>query len=477
MNRYPAWKYTLVAVVILIGLLYTIPNFYGESPAVQISPAKSTLKADAALLKKVEATLQLADIKFNGIFLDANGVKVRFASPDEQIKAKDKLIANLGKDYSVALNLLSQTPNWLLAIGAKPMYLGLDLRGGVHFLLQVDMKAALDKAAESSVGDFRTSLRREKINYFGIEPLAVIPGGLAYDKETFPMPQPDARTETGAALTVGEWIGVSGAAFTTGLGRRTSLSYSLFLGLANVRLGRWWGSQIRASSLRVRDTGLRAAFKTQIYLFDELLARFHGTRRAWQYLSDGGHFENTAAYELLRPQRKIKLIVICDCGADPKYEFGDLANLTRLARIDFGIELEVDGAVTNDVNLGSVFGKTTDFFRGKDGALPLHDKCAVLVNVYHDARLSNIEVGERRKDPDARIIVLKPRLLTSSAADLCEYRATHPAFPQEPTADQFFDEAQWESYRRLGMEVAMRVFPGRDSPQAYRAAFFEKILA
>ena len=168
MNRYPTWKYILVAVVVLIGLLYTIPNFYGESPAVQISPAKATLKADAALLKKVEATLKLADIKFNGIFLDANGVKVRFDSPEEQIKAKDKLIANLGKDYSVALNLLSQTPNWLLAIGAKPMYLGLDLRGGVHFLLQVDMKAALDKAAESSVGDFRTSLRRDKINYFGI---------------------------------------------------------------------------------------------------------------------------------------------------------------------------------------------------------------------------------------------------------------------------------------------------------------------
>ncbi len=168
MNRYPSWKYILVAVVVLIGLLYTIPNFYGESPAVQVSPAKSTLKADPALLKKVEATLQLAGIKFNGIFLDASGVKVRFDSPDEQIKAKDKLIANLGKDYSVALNLLSQTPNWLLAIGAKPMYLGLDLRGGGHFLLQVDMKAALDKAAESSVGDFRTSLRRDKINYFGI---------------------------------------------------------------------------------------------------------------------------------------------------------------------------------------------------------------------------------------------------------------------------------------------------------------------
>lgn len=168
MNRYPTWKYILVAVVIVIGLLYTIPNFFGESPAVQVSPAKTSLKADAALLSKVEATLKLANVPFNGIYLDATGVKVRFADPEAQIKAKDKLIANLGKDYTVALNLLSQTPNWLLGIGAKPMYLGLDLRGGVHFLLQVDMKAALDKSAESSVGDFRTTLRREKVNYFGI---------------------------------------------------------------------------------------------------------------------------------------------------------------------------------------------------------------------------------------------------------------------------------------------------------------------
>lgn len=168
MNRYPMWKYILIAAVILIGLLYTIPNFFGESPAVQVSPAKSTLKSDNALLQKVENTLQLAGVPFNGIYLDASGVKVRFANPEDQIKAKDKLNASLGKDYTVALNLLSQTPNWLLAIGAKPMYLGLDLRGGVHFLLQVDMKAALDKAAESSVGDFRTTLRKEKINYFGI---------------------------------------------------------------------------------------------------------------------------------------------------------------------------------------------------------------------------------------------------------------------------------------------------------------------
>ena len=169
MNRYPRWKYILVAAVIFIGLLYTLPNFYGESPAVQVSPTKSTLKADNALLAKVEASLKLANIPFDAIILEANGVKVRLKDKDDQLKAKDNLVSTLGnKEYSVALNLLTKTPNWLLGIGAKPMNKGLDLQGGVHFLLQVDMKAALTKAAESTVGDFRTVLRKEKINYFGI---------------------------------------------------------------------------------------------------------------------------------------------------------------------------------------------------------------------------------------------------------------------------------------------------------------------
>jgi preprotein translocase subunit SecD len=168
MNRYPKWKFAFIALVILIGLVYTIPNFYGESPAVQVSPAKATLKADIAMLGKVESSLKLANIPFDGIFLEANGVKVRLSNKDDQLKAKDNLTASLGKDYTVALNLLTKTPNWLLAIGAKPMNKGLDLQGGVHFLLQVDMKAALTKAAESSVGDFRGELRREKINYLGI---------------------------------------------------------------------------------------------------------------------------------------------------------------------------------------------------------------------------------------------------------------------------------------------------------------------
>lgn len=169
MNRYPIWKFVLIGTVFIIGLLYTIPNFFGESPAVQVSPAKTSLKLDDSLLKKVEDTLTLANIPFDGLFMDASGVKVRFANTDTQLLAKDKLVGNLGKDYTVALNLVPQTPNWLQSIGAKPMYLGLDLRGGVHFLLQVDMKAALDKAAESTVGDFRMALRKEKINYYGIE--------------------------------------------------------------------------------------------------------------------------------------------------------------------------------------------------------------------------------------------------------------------------------------------------------------------
>lgn len=162
------WKYIFVAIVILIGLLYTIPNFFGESPAVQVTPAKASVKVDSALLGQVEAIFKQEKIEYDGIFLDQRGVKARFKNTDTQIKAKDILQNNLGKDYTVALNLLSRTPNWLHSIGAKPMYLGLDLRGGVHFLMQVDMKAALDKAAERFVGDFRTSLRKERVSYIGV---------------------------------------------------------------------------------------------------------------------------------------------------------------------------------------------------------------------------------------------------------------------------------------------------------------------
>jgi preprotein translocase subunit SecD len=168
MNRYPLWKYILVLTALLLGLVYSMPNIFGESPAVQITTAKATTKLDPALLGKVEGALKQEKIKIDAIFMDSTGVKVRFADADTQIKAKDVLKSNLGKDYVIALNLISRSPTWLSNIHARPMYLGLDLRGGVHFLLQVDMKAALDKAADRYVGDFRASLRKERISYSGV---------------------------------------------------------------------------------------------------------------------------------------------------------------------------------------------------------------------------------------------------------------------------------------------------------------------
>jgi preprotein translocase subunit SecD len=168
MNRYPLWKYVLIATALTVGLLYTLPNFFGEVPAVQISPAKTTAKVDETLLSRVDQALTQASIKPDGIFLDPASIKVRLANADIQLKAKDVLQGALGENYVVALNLLSSSPRWLTKINALPMYLGLDLRGGVHFLLQVDMKGALTKAADRYVADIRTTLRGKEIRYAGI---------------------------------------------------------------------------------------------------------------------------------------------------------------------------------------------------------------------------------------------------------------------------------------------------------------------
>ncbi|MCX7153055.1 MAG: protein translocase subunit SecD, partial [Proteobacteria bacterium] len=173
MNRYPIWVYITVATALVLGLLYTLPNFFGESPAVQVSSARATIKVDSAVLDRVEETLKKSAIPYSGIFLDTSGVKVRLADTDTQLKAKDALVQAMNPDasnpsYTVALNLLSASPAWLTGIHALPMYLGLDLRGGVHFLLQVDMKAALTKRLESLAGDIRTQLRDKTIRHTGI---------------------------------------------------------------------------------------------------------------------------------------------------------------------------------------------------------------------------------------------------------------------------------------------------------------------
>ncbi|MDP1995626.1 MAG: protein translocase subunit SecD, partial [Gallionella sp.] len=168
MNRYPLWKYLLILAVLLAGLIYTLPNFYGESPAVQVSPLRASLKADGALLERVSNVLKSASLNPEVASLDGNSVKARFADTDSQLKAKDILATQLGDDYMVALNLLSRSPQWLTELGALPMYLGLDLRGGVHFLLQVDMNAALNKALEAVIGDIRSTLREQKVAYSGV---------------------------------------------------------------------------------------------------------------------------------------------------------------------------------------------------------------------------------------------------------------------------------------------------------------------
>jgi preprotein translocase subunit SecD len=168
MNRYPLWKYLVIGAALLISFVYTLPNFFGEVPAVQVMPVRTTEKVDAALLQRVDGALKAAGIATTGVALDVRGVKARFASTDVQIKAKDALQAAFGPGYTVALSLLPASPAWLSAIGALPMNLGLDLRGGVHFLLQVDMPKALEKAAERYQGDIRTLLREKKVRYTGI---------------------------------------------------------------------------------------------------------------------------------------------------------------------------------------------------------------------------------------------------------------------------------------------------------------------
>ncbi|MCK6411471.1 MAG: protein translocase subunit SecD [Azonexus sp.] len=173
MNRYPLWKYLTVAIALVLGFIYTLPNFFGESPAVQVSSAKATIKVDDKARARVEETLKSAAIGHDGIVLDSVGVKARFKDTDTQLKAKDLLEKTFNPDvadpqYVVALNLLSASPQWLTNLHALPMYLGLDLRGGVHFLLQVDMKGALTKRLDATAGDLRTTLRDKNVRHAGL---------------------------------------------------------------------------------------------------------------------------------------------------------------------------------------------------------------------------------------------------------------------------------------------------------------------
>ncbi|MDA0275229.1 MAG: protein translocase subunit SecD [Proteobacteria bacterium] len=198
MNRYPVWKYALIALCVLFAFVYTVPNFFGESPAVQVSAGRATVKVDAALVSRLEPALKAAGAPPTGMILDASGVRLRFSDADVQLKARDVVEQVLNPDpqdkaYVVALNLLSASPSWLTAINALPMYLGLDLRGGVHFLLQVDMQAALTKRMDAYAGEIRGLLRAQNLRHAGV----------ARDGQSLRVRFREAETRTKARAEIG----------------------------------------------------------------------------------------------------------------------------------------------------------------------------------------------------------------------------------------------------------------------------------
>ena len=283
------------------------------------------------------------------------------------------------------------------------------------------------------------------------------------------------------ALALGRWVAISGAAFTTGTGASTSLGLSLLLGLANVRLGYWWDSSIcpearphktRPNFIELGSRILSRILPVQTCLMNEFFARFHGPARRHWYLSDGGHFENTGCYELIR--RRVPFIVCSDAGQDPDYQFTDFANLVRKARTDFGAEIQVvrrtADLATDDPGarfpmpkleeivhpaLLDVIGGPEDFKplpqgdNGHDGATPAarSQRHALLARIHY--------LGT---DQFSWLLLIKPCLMGDETVDVLQYQRTHPLFPQEPTTDQYFDEAQWESYRKLGEHIGTELF-------------------
>jgi hypothetical protein len=227
----------------------------------------------------------------------------------------------------------------------------------------------------------------------------------------------------GALHGIGHWIALSGCALPIGPATAFAPGASLLMGLANLRPGIWWQGRMAAANGPPSHPGWAGRlFRTQYQLLCELTARFHGMRGDWQYLSDGGHFDDTAVYELLRPERRVGLIVLCDGG-------GHLVNLIWRARADFGLEIEVDHAAAHDAVLGECFGTPADF----EGEAKAGDRFAMLLNVS--------ELNSASRTPLAHIIVIQPRLPVAAS-------------------DGFSGEIRWEDYRLLGQALGRRVTAG-----------------
>ena len=215
MNRYPFWRYALIGLALIFSLIYTLPNFYGESPAVQISSQKATIKVDEATETRALAALTEAGIPNTGVLRDDSSVKIRFDSTDTQLRARDVLEKALNPDasdpvYITALNLLSASPTGLPQLHALPMYLGLDLRGGVHFLMQIDTAEALNKRLDSAMADVRTLMRDRNVRHNGIRRTGNQPVKMGSRLSTTGAPRPwrnrsEPKGTTAVSLVSARW--------------------------------------------------------------------------------------------------------------------------------------------------------------------------------------------------------------------------------------------------------------------------------
>ena len=304
------------------------------------------------------------------------------------------------------------------------------------------------------------------------------------------------------ALTLGQWAGISGASFSTGMGSHTGIGLSLLAGFFNIRLGYWWDSGIRRDGRRCKYRAESACccakrckqacrkcargasrifrwfaspFAVQGHLLDEFLARFPGASRRWWYLSDGGHFENLGAYELIR--RRVPLILLVDAEADPDYSFEGLGNLVRKARTDFHAEIEfLDHERLSDLRRRLPDGGYFSHFGSLEmlRRVPWDQENVASTRKEKEGWRRVFGPPDRRRysqahaalgtvryegeaAPRSIVVYIKPTLIGTEPRDLAHYHEAHPDFPHQSTRDQFFDEPQWESYRKLGELIGERV--------------------
>lgn len=310
--------------------------------------------------------------------------------------------------------------------------------------------------------------------------LTISPGGYSFVSGA-PTQKPDGfPLDQGEQLPLSAWMGISGAAFSTGMGQHTSLGLSLLAGMTNLRLGYWWDSP-QAGRTRTEHGPVSSPMRwwrrvkdsfgdlVQSYLIREIRDDFEGTHSNRWYLSDGGHFENMGLYELIR--RRVPVIIACDNGADPLYDFSDFVNLVRKIRIDLGAETELVGKE----ELDTLFGQDTTLRRAfgtlEEIATEIREDGPGAAGPY--ASLARIKFIENLGNPDEflTLLLIKPRISGAELLDLIRYKKTNVAFPQQPTTDLFFDETQWESYFRLGQLIAETIFTqeeSKDRPPVWR---------